>query len=410
MDYLKRRITHKLMQVAKLYPVVLISGPRQAGKTTLARNCFPNHEWILLDSHALLERARKDPGLFFSTHKPPMILDEVQRAPELLQEIKYLVDSYALPPASIILTGSQPLQLMKNASESLAGRVGIIELSSMTQSELQQSLELPLSLEEFVDNPPLGKKFSSNVSVMELLFRGGLPPMAIEKMSPNSEEVVQRFSDYISTYLTRDLRELANVHDLGRFEKFLRISATASSRIANINDLAAQIGVPQSTTQEWLGLLRASNLILELPAYHSNQIKRETRRPKSVLFDSGLMCNLLGYQNYKQIELSPLLGAIFETSALNYVYTYVKCQSGRFALYHWRHKEQEEIDALIELNNNSLLPIEIKFTTRPKAEDLKGLVSFMKKYPQAKKGVLISRSDECFLLSESIIHLPWSAL
>ncbi len=411
MTYLPRSIASKVNQLAKLYTVILITGPRQTGKTTLARNMFPTHEWVLLDSAVLVEQARQDPALFLKNHPVPIILDEVQRAPELFQELKNLVDKKSPSPGSIILTGSQPLHLMRKATESLSGRIGILELSPMTQSELNQSAATSSlqSLQKFFAEPPIGQKFATQRPVTESLFRGGFPAMALPELSPEAADVSQRFNDYIATYLNKDLRELAQVHQLGRFERFIRILATTSSRIANINELAGQISLAQSTAVDWQGLLQASGLILELPAYHTSQIKRESRRPKIILCDSGLMCSLLGYQDPSQLEISPLSGAIFETAILNSLITLLRAESTRPALYHWRSSDKDEVDAVIEVNNTNLCPVEIKLSSKPKPDHCAGLKTFMNYYKTAKQALLITAFEECFWVEESILHLPWAA-
>lgn len=407
---INRHIEQNLERIARLYKVLLISGPRQVGKTFLAFKKFPNHKWVLLDSQVQLEQAKNDPALFLKNNPPPVIFDEVQRVPQLIREIKNLVDSENLQLADIVLTGSQPLQLMSEVSESLAGRLGIIELTPCTPFELSGSDSKPLNLIDLLKDPPIGKTFPLADPPVSHLFRGGMPAMALSGLSHEMADVNQRITDYVSTYLTRDLRDLGNVKDLGRFERWLRVLSSVSGKVPNILELAGQIGLPQSTANDWLGLLKASLLLYEIPAYSTNRLKRESKKPKIALFDSGLVCNLLGYTDVSQLQVSPFIGSIFETAVITALRSQCVRQLGRQALYHWRAKEKVECDLVLELDANTLVPIEIKYSTSITNDELNGVKTFLECYNSAKLGLVISPYEKCYSIEDKIVHLPWGAL
>lgn len=412
MEILSRRISQKLRRVAELYPAVLVTGPRQTGKTTLARHLFPEHEWILFDDLLLAEQASHDPKLFLQNNRPPFILDEVQRVPNLFLSLKAFIDKHAPPPGSIILTGSQPLPLMKLAGESLAGRVGILELLPMTPSEMFQHESRFWEFSRWVEEPPIGVEFPWSVAPFEVLQRGGLPKMGLHYYSATAEDVSQRQHDYIQTYLTKDLRDLSNVSDLGRFERFLRILGTASGRILDLSDIANQAGVPQGTAHDWYSLLQSSYVAWQSLAYSGNLGKRERKRPKNFIFDSGVLCSLLNIREPQQLEKNPLSGRIMETAAAHCLRSAL-FTSGTSSkpILHWNFQNKHEVDFIIELGPNQLIPIEVKLSAHPDLSDCRGLLEFHKNYRKnvSLSGV-ISTYEKCFWLDDEILHIPLSGL
>jgi uncharacterized protein len=410
MPVINRHSSISLERISRLYKVLLISGPRQVGKTFLARNSFPDHKWVLLDSRSLIDQARNDPALFLKNNPPPVIFDEIQRVPELILEIKALIDSTDIGLSEIVLTGSQPLQLMEHVSESLAGRVGILELTPCTQFELNFNKEGYINFDTIITDPPIGEEFTLPDTPNNQLFRGGLPAMALSELSPEPMDVFQRFSDYVSTYLSRDLRDISQIKDLGKFERWLRLLSTVSGKIPNILELSSQIGLPQSTAHEWTEILKASLLIHDIPAYHKNLSKRESKKSKLVFFDSGLTCHLLGYNSDSQLENTPFLGSIFETAVITALRSQSVRQFGHASLYHWRSREKNECDIILELNATTLIPIEIKYSSRISKDELSGIKQFMGLSDHAVLGLVISPNSKCYWLDENILHLPWGAI
>jgi hypothetical protein len=408
--YIKRDFEDKLKQLTRLYPAVLVTGARQTGKTSLTRHLLGAHRWVPLDQAAILDMARRDPGLFLQNHPPPVIIDEAQKAPELFPELKFMIDDRRVQPGQLILTGSQPLQLMSMVTESLAGRVGILELPPMALAEIFDAPGRPRTLMQWLDNPPLGERFPYARSPLECLLRGGFPAMALPSLSPRPEDAVQRLSDYIQTYLSRDLRDLAHIDDLGRFERFLRQLSIHASRLLNVSEVASGAGIPQSTADQWVGLLEASHLFWSARGYARQHTRRERKGPKGFLVDSGLHASLLGYTTPSQLVASPLLGAIFETAAANSIRKVARSDGRPLPVYHWRYGDKEEVDLIVELSHDELCLVEFKWTANPTMADTSGIMAYRQRYRRSTKAVVVTTAEECFWLTSDILHLPWSAL
>jgi predicted AAA+ superfamily ATPase len=376
--YKLRQISSKIHDLQRLYSVLLLTGPRQTGKTTLCRELFSAHQWVLLDEEAILSMAKAQPDLFLQNFPPPVIYDEVQRATNLFLSIKNNVDrTRQKSGARFVLTGSQPLALMASVSDSLAGRVGIVEILPMTHSEIYGNGEAQFTFQSFVGNEiPIGKKIQMGAPIQEVLFRGGFPDIGISELSPKWSDVATRFGNYVKTYLHRDLRDLKLVQDLLSFEKFLRRVALASATHQGPSAWANDIGKPRSTIVSWLGLLNASYLTFEIPAFSAKLGQRERKAPKYHLVDSGLMSHLLAYQTPDQILKSPMLRAVFETYGLVAFRAWAQRSNITPVFYHWRYDEREEVDLLFELSDGEIVAVEFKLTAKPNADDLAGTKRF----------------------------------
>lgn len=405
--YYQRLLQPKLIKLGKMYPVVLVTGPRQTGKTELIRHEFPDHRWVLLDSPQLISQAKEDPELFLINRPAPIFLDEIQRTKELFLQIKSNVDLNKSKSASYLLSGSQPFKLMANVSESLAGRIGILELLPFTPSEITQRSDRVTDLETLFKAPPIGSHASLRYPPNESMLRGGFPAMALPEISETENEASQRLRDYILTFVTKDVREISAIKDLGGFEKFLRTLAIHSSKILNLSEIGRSIGLKQSTLSEWQSILEASYLIWRIPGYTRKIGKRESKLPKLVLIDCGLQASLLGYEKSRQVDVSPLKGAIFETAALNAIRSTIARDKN---VYYWRQNEDCEVDCVIELSFDDPIPVEIKHTSKPNSDDLTGIRAFIKAYPQTRFGILVSLAEECFWLDKNILHLPFGML
>ena len=410
--YKLRKISDKIHDLMRLYSVLLLTGPRQTGKTTLCRELFPEHQWVLLDEEAILSMAKAQPDLFLQNFPPPVIYDEVQRATNLFLAIKSNVDrSRQKSGARFVLTGSQPLTLMESASDSLAGRVGIVEILPMTHSEIYGNNAAEFSFQTFVSSEiPLGSKFQIGAPIQEVLFRGGFPDIGIAELSPKWSDVSTRFGNYVKTYLHRDLRDLKLVQDLLSFEKFLRRVALASASHQGPSDWANDIGKPRSTVVSWLGLLNASYLTFEIPAFSAKLGQRERKASKYHLVDSGLMSHLLAYQTPDQILKSPMVGAIFETYGLVAFRAWAQRSNVTPVFYHWRYDEKEEVDLLFELSDGEVIAVEFKLTAKPNADDIEGIKSFQRRYPKCRRGVVVSCFETICYLDTGILNIPISAL
>ncbi len=399
-----------LTRLAGLYPVVLVTGARQTGKTELVKHTFPDHRWVLLDEHAVLDSATRDPGLFLQNNPAPVIFDEIQKAPALLAEIKAQCDRGVIGRGGVILTGSQPLPLMRNVSETLAGRVGIMDLLPMTLAEIAGSAPSARLLDDWLENPPIGERFEFPSPPVECLLRGGFPAMALSCHSPHADDAATRVSDYVQTYLSRDLRDMSQVQDLGRFARFMRHLAVFSGRLLDLNRVASDIGIPQSTANHWLGLLEASMLVWRIPGWSKHHGKRERKGAKFFFVDSGLQVSLLGYSNIAQLSASPLLGAIYETACAQAMKKIARSNAGAMPLMHWRFKEDHEVDLIVERRHEDLCLCEFKITSNPGPEDLTGIVEFRKHYGVHHKAIVVSTHPVCHWLSKDVLAVPLAAL
>ncbi len=331
---IERAITPHLREMARCFPVVTIMGPRQSGKTTLAKQVFPDHAYVNLEDPAAFRIAASDPKAFFELYKPPVIIDEVQRVPELLSSVQILADSTERR-GMFILTGSHQPALHAKISQSLAGRTGILKLLPLSIRELSNA-EIRLERDEY-------------------LFNGFMPRLYNEKIPPS-----MLYSAYYATYVERDVRQLINVRNQHAFETFLRLLAGRVGQVVNLNSLAGDVGVSSTTLAEWLSVLEASYIVFRLPCYFNNFGKRLIKAPKIYFTEVGLAVYLLGIENVSQVARDPLLGGLFENLVV------AEALKARFnagkqlpELYYYRVQGQHEVDLLIN-NGRTLIPVEIK--------------------------------------------------
>lgn len=331
---IERAITPHLREMARCFPVVTIMGPRQSGKTTLAKQVFPDHAYVNLEDPAAFRIAASDPKAFFELYKPPVIIDEVQRVPELLSSVQILADSTERQ-GMFILTGSHQPALHAKISQSLAGRTGILKLLPLSIRELSNA-EIRLERDEY-------------------LFNGFMPRLYNEKIPPS-----MLYSAYYATYVERDVRQLINVRNQHAFETFLRLLAGRVGQVVNLNSLAGDVGVSSTTLAEWLSVLEASYIVFRLPCYFNNFGKRLIKAPKIYFTEVGLAVYLLGIENVSQVARDPLLGGLFENLVV------AEALKARFnagkqlpELYYYRVQGQHEVDLLIN-NGRTLIPVEIK--------------------------------------------------
>ncbi len=331
---IKRKIAPYLLEMARYFPVVTILGPRQSGKTTLAKLLFPDHIYVNLEDKTARDIAMSDPKAFFELYKPPVIIDEVQRVPELLSTIQLLADA-SKGKGRFILTGSHQPKLHAEISQSLAGRTGILKL-------------LPLSIEELTEA-------GISLSRDEYIFNGFMPRLYDENTPPT-----MLYPAYYATYVERDVRQLINVSDQHAFETFLKLLAGRVGQVVNMSDLAGDVGVSATTLSSWLSVLEASYIVFRLPCFFNNFGKRLVKAPKIYFTEVGLAASLLGIENVSQVARDPLLGGLFENlvvvEALKARYNLGKQLPG---LYYFRVQRRNEVDLIID-DNRRLIPVEIK--------------------------------------------------
>lgn len=341
--WIPRQAEHDILQAVRSRPVLVLTGARQTGKTSTLRRLFPDLAYVTLDLPTEAEQAEKEPELFLSRHSAPVIIDEVQYAPALLRYLKVAVDARRDRPGQFLLTGSQKFTLMRDVAESLAGRVEVIELETLSLAEI--------------------KGARPQVALTDAIVRGGFPELAA---NPELDSVAFHNS-YLATYLERDVRSLANVGSLRDFERFLRACALRCANLVNKADLARDVGVAPSTANQWLSVLEASGQIALLEPWFSNRTKSLVKSPKLYLTDTGLLCALLNIRTVAELHRSPMAGAIWET----FVYAQLRARERgagrRGSLFFWRDRTRE-VDFVVDIAGRLEL-LEAKWTEVPTAAD-----------------------------------------
>ena len=353
-----REIGNVLVKMAGKMPVISITGPRQSGKTTLARMCFPEYNYVNLENPDMYEAAKDDPRLFLSQFKKGIIIDEVQRLPSLFSYIQTISDERN-KPGEFILTGSENFLLSEKISQSLAGRVFVSHL-------------LPLSISE-LERADLVKTEDMDAT----LFHGFYP--RIHKMDIEPEMF---FPSYIHTYVERDVRQIVNVSNLFLFQKFLRIAAGRIGQLINYNNIANEVGVDLKTVKSWFSILESSFIVFFLPPHFENFSKRIIKTPKLYFHDIGLACSLLGIRKKEELTSHWSKGALFENMIIADLMKGFLNQGKRPSLYFWRDSAGNEVDCLID-TGSEIKCVEIKSGTTISSDFFKGLKYYRKLNPKA---------------------------
>ncbi|AFU68884.1 ATP-binding protein, P-loop_NTPAse superfamily [Psychroflexus torquis ATCC 700755] len=335
----------ELINLSQQYKAIAVIGPRQSGKTTLVKLVFPDKPYVNLENPDIRNFASEDPRAFLDQFSKGAILDEVQRTPELFSYLQQVLDEND-QTAQFILTGSNNFLLQQSITQSLAGRVGYLNL-------------LPFSLSEIKNLAP--------AKIHELLFKGFYPPLYDKPF-----EIQKWLSNYISTYIERDVRQLRSIENLVVFEKFLKLCAGRVGQLLNKNTLAIETGVDSKTIESWIGVLEASFIIFRLQPHHKNFNKRVVKMPKLYFYDVGLASALLGVQKAKQLEFHPFKGSLFENMVVVELLKQRLNKGKLNNLYFWRNSKGNEIDIIID-NFDELIPIEIKSGKTITKDYFKGL-------------------------------------
>ena len=382
--YLHRKLEGPLKEALKQFPVVLITGARQAGKSTLLQNTLKNYKYVTLDDILVRELAESDPELFLKTYPTPLIIDEIQYVPSLLSYIKINVDADRRNYGQYVLTGSQIFSLMKGVSESLAGRIAIFNL-------------YPLSWREIPNIDPYDE-----IKVAETMLKGFYPEFQV---NPNLKAKLWH-SSYLSTYIERDIRTLRNIQDLGQFQRFLVLLAARAGQLLNLNEIGKECGISQTTAKDWLILLQSTFLIYLLEPYARNLTKRVVKTPKLFFVDTGLLCYLLRINSVEQLIHSPFSGHIFENMVVIERIKQFAEKGERAPCYFYRTSGGLEIDLLIDYGEY-FEAYEIKFTSKPSSEMIRSLLQFKNKFPIKKAALLNLRKDK-YPFSNEIAAEHWS--
>lgn len=400
------------MRLSKGFPVVMVTGPRQVGKTTMLRHINKNINYVSLDNLNARDLAISDPELFLETYKTPLVIDEFQYAPNLLSYIKIRVDEARFDRVfnsgddvnvMYYLTGSQSFFSMKNLSESLAGRVGIIEMYGLSTNELNmQSDEIFIPEISELQKKKISNKPDSN-KIFERIFKGSYPELYINENVTLNEY----YESYVKTYIERDIRDLINISDEIKFMKFMTSIAARTGEELNITTVANDVEISVPTAQSWLSILVNTGLVILLEPFSNNVIKRTIKRPKIYFMDTGLACYLAKYPSAEILEASAYAGYIFETYVVSEIVKTFANNGKDFKryLFYYRDDKKREIDLIIDYNNK-LYPIEIKKGKKPNGECTKNFEVLGNLNMEIGKGIVLCMCDEIFPIDRDNYYVP----
>ena len=408
--YITRHMEKPVMELNEQYPVLLLTGPRQVGKTTMLEHLIEvegkGRKKVSLDDLTLRELAKTDPKMFFQLYQPPLLIDEVQYAPELFPYIKIMVDERH-QPGDFWLTGSQLFKMMEGVQESLAGRVALLHLSPLSQSEIMKrppeppfSLELPLLSER-----QNGRQMLTTPEVFQHIHQGGMPALVTGTYSNASIF----YSSYIDTYMERDVRRLSNDIDSLKFLRFLRSVAARTSQQVNYKGIADDAEIDQTTAKNWLHVLEALGIIFLLEPYSNNVLKRTVSTPKLYFYDSGIVCYLTRWSSPETAMEGAMSGALLENyTVAEIIKTYQNAGQEPF-LYYYRDKDAREIDLILE-RDGKLFPIEIKKMASP-PKKLTKVFDLIDKSPlQRGTGAILCMADQLGAFDQNNLIVPISLI
>lgn len=373
--YIKRALESVVRRYSEHFKVVVVTGPRQVGKTTMLRHLMEEdaasgieRAYVNLDNTAILQTAKEDPALFLQRYRPPVLIDEIQKAPELLPYIKEIVDSTGLT-GTVWLTGSQPFHLMKEVSESLAGRVGVIEMLGLSGAEIADVESEPFSpgQDYFVRRVGMSKPYDV-IEAYERICAGSLPGIRAlpDDLRPGGYE------SYLDTYIMRDIRDLSQIGDELKFRRFMTACAALTSKPVVYAELARITDIDEKTAKTWLSLLVSSYIVKVVEPYANNLLKRLSKQPIMHFLDTGLAAYLTGWTSPRALEAGAMSGQIFESYVFGEVYKSFLNAGRRAPLHFFRNNDKKEIDLLLE-SDGTLYPIEVKKTASPSKKDARNL-------------------------------------
>lgn len=375
-----RNISSKIIELSQKFYIIAVTGPRQSGKTTLVRNIFTNYTYVNLEDIEKRNFAKEDPKGFFQIYKSKVIIDEIQYVPELFSYLQINADEQQIT-GNYVITGSQNFQFVEKISQSLAGRVAVFNLLPFSYSELKET--------EF-----------NYENYEEYIFKGFYPAIYDRNINP-----VDWYSNYIQTYLERDIRQLINIGDIYSFHQFLKICANNIGQIVNFTSIGSQIGVSFNTIKKWLSILEASYIIYLLPPFYSNLSKRIVKSPKLYFIDTGLACNLLNINSKDQINFHFLKGELFENMIITELFKRKSHNPQNYEMYFFRDNNKNEIDCIIQYSNN-LSCIELKSSRTINESYFSTLQKMNNEIKNIKNSILIYGGNDA-QMREKIEVLSW---
>lgn len=399
----RRTLAKAILKALKTFPAIVVTGPRQSGKTTLLKMLFSkNYRFVSLEDPDVRMRAKEDPRRFLEENAPPVIIDEIQYVPELLSYIKTKIDQNR-KPGQWLFTGSQNFVLMQEVSQSLAGRAAILSLLPFSYAERINQAPQNQPIDTWLKNLNFKQKQTKGTSLSETILRGNFPEIA-------SKKLVDRqlwCGSYISTYLERDVRNLANIGDLSQFERFLKLCATRTGQLLNLTEMARELGISTPTAKRWLSILETGYQVFLLYPYYKNIGKRLIKSPKLYFCDTALASYLLGIHDKETLQKSPSLGHLFETMVINDFLKRFLNFGQMPAMYYLRTRDGLEIDLVLEVNQKlHLFEIKSAMTITPKhAAPLIKITNELE--TKIKTAALITRSKVSFSLKNRVKNLNW---
>lgn len=374
--WIDRILSSVVVRAMEQFPAVVVTGPRQAGKTSLVRHLFQEADYVSFDVPVEAERARLAPDDFFAGCSKPLIIDEAQYVPELFRQLKIRIDQDR-QPGRFLITGSQDFSLMRNITESLAGRIAVLSLPLLSLPEVC--------------------KEGGNAESDLFFFKGGFPQLWVG-------QVIDRdlwMGSYLATYLERDIRNILNVGNLRDFDRFIRSAALRSGQLLSVSDLARDVGISPNTAKAWISTLQASGQIFMLEPYHTNAGKRLIKTPKLYFADVGLLLYLLGFRDLASVRVNPLWGAIWETAVISEVRKLFMNAGRRPVMWFWRTAQGAEVDLVLEESPGRFIGVECKAAVESTARDVAGLRALQDMYGDGslKKGYVVNRGETAYPLS-----------
>lgn len=405
MKYIKRAMEDTFLKLNKEFPAILITGPRQVGKTTMLRNLMEqeniNREYVTLDDLTEREMAKNDPKMFFQIHKPPLFIDEVQYAPEIFTYIKIHVDKNHRP-GDFWLTGSQVFKLMDGVRESLAGRVALLNMSSMSQAEICGVVTEPFVVDfDKLSQRSRDRNAIDTPAVFDRIFNGGMPAL----VSGQYTDRRVMYSSYISTYIDRDVKEISGEINSLRFMSFITAAAALAGQMLNYKTIADAAGIDQVTAKNWLSILEKIGIVFFLHPYSNNVLKRTVTKPKLYFYDTGLAAYLTKWSSGETLMSGAMSGAILENFVVSeLVKSYHNCGKEAF-IYYYRDKDSKEIDIIME-GDGKLYPIEIKKTAAPSPQLVKAFNVIEKATLMRGTGAILCTADKLSAFDAKNLIVP----
>lgn len=399
--FIRRALESVVLEVSETFPVLLVTGPRQVGKTTLLEHVADDkRNYVSLDDPAARRLAQEEPQLFLQRYEPPVIIDEIQYAPELLPHIKIHVDKNK-KMGDFWLTGSQMFQMMKGVSESLAGRVGILPMQGLSMAELHGLTNEFYTTESkrLLNRHKTAAKMSLN-EVYQLIYRGAMPAVHV------MEQSVERFyASYVDSYIHRDIRDLSQVADEMQFHRFLTACAARTSQMVNYSEIAKDVGISAPTAKKWLSLLVSTGLVVLVEPYFNNALKRIVKAPNMYFMDTGLCAYLTRWTSSESLEISAMSGAFFETFVVSEIIKSYINAGKRPPIFYYRDSDQREIDLIIE-TDGKLQPIEIKKSANPKSNAGRHFSVLNTVCNETAEGSIICMCEDLLPITEKVWAVP----